>query len=114
VQCRMGRAYSILDTPPRVLRRHGPPFIRAFHLHINIIESEARSDFSSHSSRFSSLGASPRAGKLGSRHAATRTRTRIPHAPMMSRPLVSTIATVDRADAPKSNQKGEEKSGLSY
>jgi hypothetical protein len=37
-----------------------------------------------------------------------------PHAPMMSRPLVSTIATVDRADAPKSNQKGEEKSGLSY
>jgi hypothetical protein len=37
-----------------------------------------------------------------------------PHAPMMSRPLVSTIATVDRADAPKSNQKGEEKSGFSY
>jgi hypothetical protein len=36
------------------------------------------------------------------------------HAPMMSRPLVSTIATVDRADAPKSNQEGEEKSGLSY
>jgi hypothetical protein len=93
----------------------------AFHLHINIIESEARSDFSSHSSRFSSLGASPRAGKLGSRHAATRAqellrfrRTRRRHAPMMSRPLVSTIATVDRADAPKSNQKGEEKSGLSY
>jgi hypothetical protein len=40
--------------------------------------------------------------------------SRFPHAPMMSRPLVSTIATIDRADAPKSNQKGEEKSGLSY
>jgi hypothetical protein len=69
----MGRAYA-----PRYCS------MSAFHLHINIIESEARSDFSSHSSRFSSLGASPRAGKLGSRHAATRTRTRIPHAaPMM-------------------------------
>ena len=47
-------------------------------------------------------------------HAMPQPAHKNPHAPMMSRPLVSTIATVDRADAPKSNQKGEEKSGLSY
>ena len=107
----MGRAYA-----PRYCS------MSAFHLHINIIESEARSDFSSHSSRFSSLGASPLAGKLGSRHARCRNPHKNPHPAcrahddhrMMSRPLVSTIATVDRADAPKSNQEGEEKSGLSY
>jgi hypothetical protein len=98
----------------------------AFHLHINIIErrSPLKPDptFRAISSRFSSLGASPRAGKLGSRHARCRNPHKNPHPAcrahddhrMMSRPLVSTIATVDRADAPKSNQEGEEKSGLSY
>jgi hypothetical protein len=93
----------------------------AFHLHINIIERRSPIRlfepfeplfFLGRVSACGETGVTPcRQPALKNPHPACRAHD--DHR-MMSRPLVSTIATVDRADAPKSNQEGEEKSGLSY